>query len=219
MCGICGFISKQNITLEQLKKMNDTMYHRGPDDSGEEIFPMRDGYSIGLAQRRLSILDLSPLGHQPMHSPDRRISVVYNGEIYNFQEIKEELKDYPFVSTCDTEVIIAAYLKWGIDCVNRFNGMFAICLYDRESDDVYLVRDRIGKKPLYYEVENGNLIFGSELKPLMIREGFQKKVRTEVLSRFLFQQYINAPDSIFENVYKLEHCSILRFHYGEIKIW
>lgn len=219
MCGICGFISKQNITLEQLKKMNDTMYHRGPNDSGEEIFPMRDGYSIGLAQRRLSILDLSPLGHQPMHSPDRRISVVYNGEIYNFQEIKEELKDYPFVSTCDTEVIIAAYLKWGIDCVNRFNGMFAICLYDRESDDVYLVRDRIGKKPLYYEVENGNLIFGSELKPLMIREGFQKKIRTEVLSRFLFQQYINAPDSIFENVYKLEPGSILKFHYGEIKIW
>ena len=218
MCGICGFISKQNITLEQLKKMNDTMYHRGPNDSGEEIYPMKDGYSIGLAQRRLSILDLSPLGHQPMHSPDHRVSVVYNGEIYNFQEIKEELKDYPFVSTCDTEVIIAAYLKWGIDCVNRFNGMFAICLYDRESDDVFLVRDRIGKKPLYYEVENGNLIFGSELKPLMAREGFHREIRTEVLSRFLFQQYINAPDSIFRNVYKLEPGSILKFHYGQISI-
>ena len=218
MCGICGFISKQNITLEQLKKMNDTMYHRGPNDSGEEIYPMKDGYSIGLAQRRLSILDLSPLGHQPMHSPDHRISVVYNGEIYNFQEIKKELKDYPFVSTCDTEVIIAAYLKWGIDCVNRFNGMFAICLYDRESDDVFLVRDRIGKKPLYYEVENGNLIFGSELKPLMAREGFRREIRTEVLSRFLFQQYINAPDSIFRSVYKLEPGSILKFHYGQISI-
>lgn len=218
MCGICGFISKQNITLEQLKKMNDTMYHRGPNDSGEEIYPMKDGYSIGLAQRRLSILDLSPLGHQPMHSPDHRISVVYNGEIYNFQDIKKELKDYPFVSTCDTEVIIAAYLKWGIDCVNRFNGMFAICLYDRESDDVFLVRDRIGKKPLYYEVENGNLIFGSELKPLMAREGFRREIRTEVLSRFLFQQYINAPDSIFRSVYKLEPGSILKFHYGQISI-
>ena len=89
MCGICGFISKQNITPEQLKKMNDTMYHRGPNDSGEEIYPMKDGYTIGLAQRRLSILDLSPLGHQPMHSRDRRVSVVYNGEIYNFQEIKQ----------------------------------------------------------------------------------------------------------------------------------
>ncbi len=219
MCGICGFVSKQNITAAQLKKMNDTMYHRGPDDSGEEIFPMRDGYSIGLAQRRLSILDLSPLGHQPMHSSDKRISVVYNGEIYNFREIKEELKDYPFVSSCDTEVIIAAYLKWGIDCVDRFNGMFAICLYDRESEDVYLVRDRIGKKPLYYEIEDGNLVFGSELKPLMAREGFKKEICPEVLSRFLFQQYINAPDSIFKNVYKLEPGSILKFHYGEVKIW
>jgi N-acetylglucosaminyldiphosphoundecaprenol N-acetyl-beta-D-mannosaminyltransferase len=108
--------------------MNDTMYHRGPDDSGEEIYSMKEGYSVGLAQRRLSILDLSPMGHQPMHSADKRISVVYNGEIYNFREIKEELAgSYPFVSTCDTEVIIAAYLKWGIECVNRFNGMFAIC--------------------------------------------------------------------------------------------
>ncbi len=219
MCGICGFVSKQNISLEQLKKMNDTMYHRGPDDSGEEIFDMKDGYTIGLAQRRLSILDLSPLGHQPMHSADKRISVVYNGEIYNFQELKKELRDYPFTSTCDTEVIIAAYLKWGIDCVNRFNGMFAICLYDREKDDVYLVRDRIGKKPLYYELQDGNLVFASELKPLMAREGFSKKIRTEVLSRYLFQQYINAPDSVFENVYKLEPGSVLQFHYGEIKIW
>ena len=219
MCGICGFVSKQNITLEQLKKMNDTMYHRGPDDSGEEIFPMKNGYQMGMGQRRLSIMDLSPLGHQPMHSEDKRISVVFNGEIYNFSELREELKGYPFHSACDTEVIIAAYLKWGIECVHRFNGMFAICLYDRETEDVYLVRDRIGKKPLYYEVESGNLIFASELKPLMAREGFRKNIRTEVLSRFLFQQYINAPDSIFENVYKLEPGSILKFHYGETKTW
>lgn len=219
MCGICGFISKQNITLEQLKKMNDTMYHRGPDDSGEEIFPMREGYQIGMAQRRLSIMDLSSLGHQPMHSQNQRISVVFNGEIYNFMELREELRDYPFSSACDTEVIIAAYLKWGIDCVHKFNGMFAICLYDRDTEDIYLVRDRIGKKPLYYEVDGGNLIFASEIKPLMTREGFRRNIRTEVLSRFLFQQYINAPDSIFENVYKLEPGSILKFHYGEIKTW
>lgn len=219
MCGICGFVSKQNIALETLKKMNDTMYHRGPDDGGEEIFPMKNGYSIGMAQRRLSILDLSPLGHQPMHSENGRISVVYNGEIYNFLELREELSDYPFRSSCDTEVIIAAYLKWGIDCVNRFNGMFAICLYDRETEDVYLVRDRIGKKPLYYELENGNLIFASELKPLMQREGFQGKIRREVLSRYLYQQYINAPDTVFEGVYKLEPGSILKFRYGECRTW
>ena len=145
MCGICGYVSKKNITLEQLKEMNDTMYHRGPDDSGEEIYVMPQGYQVGFAQRRLSILDLSYLGHQPMHSENKRISVVYNGEIYNFQELKEELTDYLFQSNCDTEVIIAAYLKWGIDCVKRFNGMFAIALYDRDTQEVYLIRDRIGR--------------------------------------------------------------------------
>ena len=133
MCGICGYISKKNITKEQLKEMNDTMYHRGPNDSGEEIYPMSEDYQVGFAQRRLSILDLSMLGHQPMHSANQRVSVVYNGEIYNFQELKEELTDYPFRSNCDTEVIIAAYLKWGIQCVERFNGMFAIALYDRDT--------------------------------------------------------------------------------------
>lgn len=219
MCGICGFVSKQNITREQLKIMNDTMIHRGPDDSGEEIYPIRNGYQVGLAQRRLSIMDLSPLGHQPMHSANGRISVVYNGEIYNFQELKKELTDYPFKSTCDTEVIIAAYLKWGIDCISRLNGMFAICIFDRDEDNVYLVRDRIGKKPLYYELSDGNLVFGSELKPLMARDGFQKRIRKDVLSRYLFQQYINAPDSIFEQVYKLEPGAVLQFHYGEVKTW
>lgn len=219
MCGICGFVSKNRITPEQLKRMNDTMYHRGPNDSGEEIYPAKGGYSVGLAQRRLSILDLSPMGHQPMHSPDKRISVVYNGEIYNFQELKEELTDYPFCSTCDTEVIIAAYLKWGIDCVSRFNGMFAIALFDRETEEFYLVRDRIGKKPLYYRLEQGNLVFASELKPIMECPGFEKKIRTEVLSRYLYHQYINAPDTIFENVSKLEPGSILRFSDGNINTW
>lgn len=219
MCGICGFVSKNRITPEQLKRMNDAMYHRGPNDSGEEIYPAKGGYSVGLAQRRLSILDLSPMGHQPMHSPDKRISVVYNGEIYNFQELKEELADYPFCSTCDTEVIIAAYLKWGIGCVSRFNGMFAIALFDRETEEFYLVRDRIGKKPLYYWIEQGNLVFASELKPIMECPGFEKKIRTEVLSRYLYHQYINAPDTIFENVSKLEPGSILRFSDGNINTW
>lgn len=219
MCGICGYISKKNITAEQLKEMNDTMYHRGPNDSGEEIYPASDGYQIGFAQRRLSILDLSMLGHQPMHSDNKRISVVYNGEIYNFQELKKELADYPFRSNCDTEVIIAAYLKWGISCIERFNGMFAIALYDRETQEVYLVRDRIGKKPLYYWYEDQNLVFASELKPIMKCPGFRGEIAKGVLSRYLFQQYINAPESIYQNVYKLEPGAILRFSKGQIKVW
>ena len=219
MCGICGFITKNRITTEQLKQMNDTMYHRGPNDSGEEIYPAAEGYSVGLAQRRLSILDLSALGHQPMHSPDRRISVVFNGEIYNFNELKKEMPEYSFLSTCDTEVIIAAYLKWGISCIDKFNGMFAIALFDRETQELYLVRDRIGKKPLYYWLENENLVFASELKPFFECPGFHKDIRSEVLSRYLYHQYINAPDTIFENVYKLEPGAILQFKNGQIKSW
>ncbi len=219
MCGICGFLSKKSITTEQLKKMNDTMYHRGPNDSGEEITSLRDGYSLGLAQRRLSILDLSVLGHQPMHSDNGRISVVFNGEIYNFLELKEELRGYPFRSDCDTEVIIAAYLRWGIDCIHRFKGMFAIALFDRETDELFLVRDRIGKKPFYYWLEEGNLVFASELKPIMAVPGFQYTIRKDVIKQYMFQQYINAPATIFENVFKLEPGAILRFRYGDIKIW
>lgn len=219
MCGICGFVSKNTITAGQLKAMNDTMYHRGPDDSGEEIYPAKSGYYVGFAQRRLSILDLSSMGHQPMHSADKRVSVVFNGEIYNFQEIREEISGYPFCSSCDTEVIIAAYLKWGISCVDRFNGMFAIALFDRETQEVYLVRDRIGKKPLYYWLEDENLVFASELKPLFACPGFEKRIRTEVLSRYLFHQYINAPDTIFENVHKLESGSVLRFCAGKVSTW
>ncbi len=214
MCGICGFMSRRIITKEQLTAMNDTMYHRGPNDSGAEIYEAADGYRVGMAQRRLSILDLSPLGHQPMHAGDGRVTVVFNGEIYNFQELKKELSDYPFRSTCDTEVILAAYLKWGIDCIKRLNGMFAIALYDRKLQTLFLARDRIGKKPLYYWEEGGNLVFASECKPLMACPGFTKKIRLDILPRYLYQQYINAPESIFEDVYKVEPGTILTFRDG-----
>ncbi len=209
----------QKATPGQLKKMNDTMYHRGPDDSGEAFYEMAGGYHVGLAQRRLSIMDLSALGHQPMHSADGRVVVVYNGEIYNFRELREELADYPFRSDCDTEVIIAAYLKWGVSCVNRFNGMFAIALYDREEEAVYLIRDRIGKKPLYYWYEREELVFASELKPIMACPDFHAGIDRGVLSRYLFQQYINAPDSVYEHVYKLAPGAILKFQNGQIETW
>ncbi len=223
MCGISGFVSKKNISIDELRTMNDSMIHRGPDDEGVEIFQMRgecSDYSVGFAQRRLSILDLSPLGHQPMHSKNGRVSVVFNGEIYNFGELKKELSsEYEFISTCDTEVIIAAYLKWGIDGVNRLNGMFGIAIYDRDTEKVFLLRDRIGKKPLYYELDGKDLYFASELKPIMLRPGFKQSIRQEVLANYLHQQYINAPDTIFENVYKLEPGAVLEFHAGEVKTY
>mgnify|MGYP001035907695 CR=1 FL=1 len=219
MCGICGFISKKSIRSEQLKEMNDQMYHRGPNDSGEEIFEASGGYLVGLAQRRLSILDLSSLGHQPMHSADDRLVIVYNGEIYNFLELREELKEYPFRSKCDTEVILAAYLKWGISCVDRFRGMFAIALYDKETKELFLVRDRIGKKPLYYWEDGANLVFASELKPIMAYPGFPKNIRRDVIKRYLFQQCINEPYSVFEDVYKVEPGQIVNFKSGQIRKW
>ena len=219
MCGICGFYSKKNISVGELTVMNDTLYHRGPDDSGVEIYPGKEGYAIGLAQRRLSILDLSPLGHQPMHSVDKRLSIAYNGEIYNFQELREELKDYHFKSHCDTEVILAAFLKWGISCVERFNGMFAIALYDREDESLYLVRDRIGKKPLYYLEDQDGVVFASELKPIMKYPRFQKEIRQELLKRYLVHQYINAPDTIFDKVYKLEPGAVYKFQKGKKTTW
>ncbi len=146
MCGICGFFSRNRITEDELRGMNDTMYHRGPDDHGSSLYPAGDGYCVGMAQRRLAIMDLSPLGHQPMESEDGRVVVVFNGEIYNFNRLKEELSDYPFVSTCDTEVILAAYQRWGISCIEKLNGMFAIAIFDRKEDTLYLIRDRIGER-------------------------------------------------------------------------
>ncbi|PWT26281.1 asparagine synthase (glutamine-hydrolyzing) [Butyrivibrio fibrisolvens] len=219
MCGICGYISRKIINEQELRIMNDTMIHRGPNDNGVEIYDGPDGYCIGMAQRRLSIVDLSPLGHQPMHSADKRVTVVFNGEVYNFLDLKKELSDYPFKSTCDTEVIIAAYLKWGIHFTDHIHGMFAIALYDRETEDLYLVRDRIGKKPLYYWLDGDNLVYASELKPIMKCPGFEGKIRREVIARYLYQQYINAPDSIFEDVYKLEPGAVLKFSKGKRQIW
>lgn len=217
MCGICGFFGKNKITEEELHAMNDTMYHRGPDDHGVQLYPAGSGYCVGLAQRRLAIFDLSPLGHQPMNSADGSVAVVFNGEIYNFNRLKEEMPDYPFQSTCDTEVILAAYLKWGISCIEKLNGMFAIAIYDRRKEVLYLVRDRIGKKPLYYWLENGNLVFASELKPIMKCPGFQGKIRNDVLSRFLYQQYLCEPDSIFENVRKVRPGQVITFSEGQIR--
>lgn len=217
MCGICGFISNKAESKEVLVKMNNMLCHRGPDDHGEEIYQMANGKYVGLAQRRLSIMDLSEKGHQPMHSANKRISVVFNGEIYNFQELRNEIKGYCFNSNCDTEVIIAAYLKWGIDFVHRINGMFAIALLDRDANAIYLIRDRIGKKPLYYYEEDANILFASELKAILQSPLFVKKINKDVIGRYLYRRYIVAPDTIYHNTYKLEPGTILEISENSIK--
>jgi len=219
MCGICGFISRREISKETLIKMNNTLKHRGPNDQGEELYSLSAGLNIGFAHTRLSILDLSTNGHQPMHSLDNRISVVFNGEIYNFRELKNQIDNYQFKTKCDTEVIVAAYLKWGIRFVDKLNGMFAIALLDRKDNTIYFIRDRIGKKPFYYYLgSNGDIVFASELKAIMQYPFFQKQINTKALGFFLSKQYIAAPDTIFENTFKLESGSILTISNGQINI-
>ena len=218
MCGICGFMSRQNISKASLQKMNKLLEHRGPDDHGEEIF--HDGeYVVGLAQCRLAIMDLSDLGHQPMSSLDGRFTIVFNGEVYNFRDLRKKLsKYYDFKSECDTEVILASYSVWGKKCVNYLNGMFAFCIYDRKYGQLFLARDRVGKKPLYYwlDKESHTFVFASELKSIMCFPTFHDEMDVSIVPVFLYHQYINAPNTIYKNVKKLEQGKYLVF--GKQKI-
>ena len=211
MCGICGFVTAKTVTHNQLKIMNDTMIHRGPDDAGEEIFSFSHGLLAGLAQRRLSIVDLSSNGHQPFHSQNDDVIVVFNGEIYNFQQLKHELSSYHFITNCDTEVILAAYEQWGSRFVTHLDGMFAIALIDRKKNTIMLARDRIGKKPLYYYWNNGDFVFASGLTPIMHFPGFEKRINRDVLPRFLYNQYMAGEDCIFEGVYRVNPGEMLTF--------
>lgn len=217
MCGICGRITKYDIDPEELIRMNNTMTHRGPDDSGIKILK-EHGKQVGLAQRRLAIQDLSELGHQPMSSMDQTVWIVFNGEIYNFKELKRELPGYSFRSESDTEVIIALYQAYGIRCLEKLNGMFAIAIYDTVQDVLYLARDRMGQKPIYYYKTSEDLIFASELKPILACGIFEKKINDRILKSYLFHGYIKGPDSIFDHVYKLGAGCYLEYKNGEAQI-
>lgn len=203
MCGIAGFIDfNKNTSREVLVQMTEAMHHRGPDDAGFEVYDSPHA-TIGFGQKRLSILDLSPLGHQPMHH--EKLIVDFNGEIYNFKEVRQELIEagHSFYSESDTEVILKGYRHWGIDMVHRFIGMFAIALYDTEAQKVIFIRDRAGVKPLYYYWNNNLLIFGSELKAFYRHPSFEKNIDTNALALYLQFSYIPAPHTIFKNTYKL----------------
>lgn len=217
MCGICGYITKQNLSTASLTEMSNIMTHRGPEDGGIYQAAIGD-FSLGLGQRCLAIIDLSSAGHQPMFAAEGKICIVFNGEIYNFPALREELsqKGHKFHTRGDTEVILESYLEWGMGCVNRFNGMFAFCLVDFRTNVVYFARDRVGKKPLYYYYDGDTLVFGSELKVLMTFPGFPKCIRQDVLSRYLYHGYIAAPDTIFENTYKLSSGHTMTWQDGKL---
>ena len=205
MCGITGFIDySSNSNLEILRKMTDTLQHRGPDNSGTVL--MNDQYQIALGHRRLSIIDLSTCGSQPMTDETGNYTIVFNGEVYNFKEIKTELQTlgFKFRSTSDTEVVLSAYIKWGTGAVEKFIGMFAFTIYDKINNKVIFCRDRTGVKPFYYAVLHDIILFGSELKSLMEHPSFQKKIDFNSLGSFFRRGWIAAPHTIFESTYKLK---------------
>src|SRR3989344_8645556 len=173
MCGIAGIINGgSQATLERMAEM---LPHRGPDDHGVKWFPERRS---GLGRRRLSILDLSSAGHQPMPNRNGNRWITYNGEIYNYLELRRELSGrvHSFVSHCDTEVILAAYDDCGADCVRRFNGMFAFGIYDSQRHELFIARDHLGIKPLYYAQRQDTFVFSSEAKAIFALEGFDRRV-------------------------------------------
>lgn len=204
MCGICGYVNVENNSIQVIKSMTRVMHHRGPDDSGFEVITNQKGTQVGLGQARLSIIDLSPAGHQPMHY--KNWVIVFNGEIYNFQEIKTKLisTGHQFVSTSDTEVVLHAFEEWGLNCVHRFIGMFAFAIHSLSDNKLYCCRDRAGVKPFHYYHYDDTFIFGSELKVLHEHPSFHKELDMDSVNLYFRYGYVPTPHSIFKHTHKLE---------------
>jgi len=203
MCGIAGIITKLNEkpAADLVKRMTDAIAHRGPDEADLYV-----AGGVGLGHRRLSIIDLKS-GQQPMTSNDDQVTIVYNGEIYNFPEIRKTLEDkgYHFRTKCDTEVILNAYHAWGPDSVKKIRGMFAYVIHDKRKNQVFMARDRLGIKPLYYAtLGDGTTLFGSELKALAAHPGFRRILRKESVEEYFALGYVPEPHSIYQNTHKLE---------------
>src|ERR1700754_3397923 len=200
MCGIAGFVSlKENADWQSsVGAMIATLSHRGPDDQGY-WHDAETGVTLG--HRRLAIVDLSPEGHQPMASASARYEISFNGEIYNFAELRRELEGGGFRGHSDTEVMLAAFEKWGIPAaVERFIGMFAFAVLDRRERMLYLVRDRLGEKPLYYGWAGDEFLFASELKAMRAHPAWRGTINRNALALFMRYGYIAAPQSIYEGV-------------------
>ncbi|MBM3247930.1 MAG: asparagine synthase (glutamine-hydrolyzing) [Candidatus Omnitrophica bacterium] len=212
MCGICGIVGKYDKQL--LEKMCDAMVHRGPDSDG--IF---SGTDMGLGIRRLRIIDLET-GDQPIHNENKNLWIVLNGEIYNYKELKEGLikKGHRFYTKTDTEVILHLYEEYKDDCVDFLRGMFSFAIWDSDKKRLFLARDRVGIKPLYYSFNNGRFIFASELKAILKDESAVKSIDSESLEYYLTFLYIPAPFTIFKSVRKLPPAHILTMQDGIIKI-
>ena len=217
MCGIAGVVSasrESNITEALVRHMCDQIVHRGPDDEGIHV---TDG--AGLGMRRLSIIDLSG-GHQPVFNEDRSAWIVFNGEIYNFPELRPELESrgHRFYTRTDTEVIIHRYEEMGADCVKKLRGMFGLAIYDKVKRKLILARDRLGKKPVHYALHKGNLYFGSEIKSILAVAPELAEVNSQGLLEYLYYGYVPEPITVFTGIHKLPAGHLLEFENGEVRI-
>ena len=206
MCGIAGFCNFDGDRKKNMEQMKNRMFHRGHDAGGTYI--SEDG-QVAFGHRRLSIVDLSENGAQPMTSHSGRYVIAYNGEIYNYKKIAKKLMDEGKVSafrgTSDTEVLLEAFEAYGVkEAISMCKGMFAIALYDKKESCLYLLRDRIGEKPLYYGMVGKSFAFASDVGCLAVMDGFDNPINTEILDVYFTYGYIPAPYSIYENIYKLE---------------
>src|SRR5215471_6501770 len=219
MCGIAGIATSETgeslqIDPALIHRMCRTIVHRGPDDEG--IF-VEGG--VGLGMRRLSVIDLAG-GHQPVFNENRSVAVVYNGEIYNFLELRPELESrgHRFYTHSDTEVIAHLYEDFGADCVHKLRGMFAFALYDLRRDSLLLARDRLGVKPLHYAFAQGRLLFGSEIKALLAADPELAAVDPDGLLQYLYFGYIPDPATAFKAIRKLPPGHLLEFERGQVKV-
>lgn len=222
MCGICGVIdyNRGKIREDLLLQMCRTMQHRGPDDEGIYTDISASGPSAGLGHRRLKIIDLSQAGHQPMSNEDGSVWIVFNGEIYNFQELRGELieKKHAFRSNTDTECIIHLYEEYGEDCLKYLRGMFAFAIWDSKKETLILARDRVGKKPLLYYHKYGKLFFASEFCALLASDSIDREINRESIDYYLTFGYIPAPFTIYKDVFKLPAAHMLVLKDNAVKI-
>lgn len=219
MCGIAGFIDGTgSLGMEALASASQAIAHRGPDDSGVQIISAGK-LRVGLANRRLAILDLSPAGHQPMHDPQTGNWIVYNGEVYNFAEIRRRLEaeGVSFISHCDTEVILKAYGQWGTACPKQFRGMFAFAIWDAGQQQLFLARDRLGIKPLYYAMTDDGLVFASEVRAILASGCISRRLNQVALAQYLSFGSIYEPETIIEGIAALAPGHCLLWKAGDVE--
>ena len=220
MCGIYGYVTQRGkIKPEVMQRMGRALAHRGPDDEGE-MTADSNAVGVGLGHKRLSIIDLSAAGKQPMANEDESVWLTLNGEIYNHRKLRKELenKGHRFRSHSDSEVVLHLYEESGTECLDKLNGMFAFALWDSKKKSLLLARDRVGKKPLHYCLTGGELIFASEIKSLLQHPAVRRDLDLRALSKYLSYEYVPAPDTIFRSIKKLEPGHYLIYADGEPRV-